>query len=87
MWQSLQNAKNNRNSKENQMRTKQNFDKNWKYIIDEVGPLPKTYAKSGIVAGISNAVDGELFEPFAGAGNMLLLCRIFFLQGMMQKVM
>ena len=53
------------------MRTKQNFDKNWKYIIDEVGPLPKTYAKSGIVAGISNAVDGELFEPFAGAANMI----------------
>lgn len=53
------------------MRTKQNFDKNWMYIIDEVGPLPKTYAKSGIVAGVTNAVDGELFEPFAGAGNML----------------
>lgn len=53
------------------MRTKQNFDKNWMYIIDEVGPLPKTYAKSGIVAGISNAVDDELFEPFAGAANML----------------
>lgn len=53
------------------MRTKQNFDKNWMYIIDEVGPLPKTYAKSGIVAGITNAVDDELFEPFAGAGNML----------------
>lgn len=53
------------------MRTKQNFDKNWKYIIDEAGPLPKTYAKSGIVAGISNAVDDELFEPFAGAANML----------------
>ena len=48
------------------MRTKQNFDKNWMYIIDEIGPLPKTYAKSGIVAGVSNAVDGELFEPFAG---------------------
>ncbi|BFK81970.1 beta-galactosidase GalA [Clostridium baratii] len=53
------------------MRVKQNFDKNWSYIIDEVGPLPKTYAKSGIIAGITNAVDGELFEPFAGAGNML----------------
>lgn len=53
------------------MRTKQRFDKNWMYIIDEVGPLPKTYAKSGIVAGITNAVDDELFEPFAGAGNML----------------
>ncbi|MDO4599308.1 MAG: glycoside hydrolase family 2 TIM barrel-domain containing protein [[Ruminococcus] gnavus] len=53
------------------MRNKQNFDKNWMYIIDEIGPLPKTYAKSGIVAGVSNAVDGELFEPFAGAGNML----------------
>lgn len=53
------------------MRRKQNFDKNWSYIIDEVGPLPKTYAKSGIVSGISNAVDGELFEPFAGAANML----------------
>ena len=33
--------------------------------------LPKTYAKSGIVAGITNAVDDELFEPFAGAGKML----------------
>lgn len=53
------------------MRTKQNFDKNWTYIIDEIGPLPKTYAKSGIVAGVTNAVDDELFEPFAGAGNML----------------
>lgn len=53
------------------MRTKQNFDKNWMYIIDEIGPLPKTYAKSGIVAGVSNAVDGELFEPFAGAANMI----------------
>lgn len=53
------------------MRTKQKFDKNWMYIIDEVGPLPKTYAKSGIVGGITNAVDDELFEPFAGAGNML----------------
>lgn len=53
------------------MRTKENFDKNWTYIIDEIGPLPKTYAKSGIVAGVSNAVDGELFEPFAGAANML----------------
>lgn len=41
------------------------------YIIDEIGPLPKTYAKSGIVAGVSNAVDGELFEPFAGAANMI----------------
>ena len=53
------------------MRTKQTFDKNWMYIIDEIGPLPKTYAKSGIVAGVSNAVDGELFEPFAGAANMI----------------
>ena len=53
------------------MRTKQSFDKGWSYIIDEVGPLPKTYAKSGIVAGITNAVDDELFEPFAGAGKML----------------
>ncbi len=52
------------------MRTKQCFDKGWSYIIDEVGPLPKTYAKSGIVAGITNAVDDELFEPFAGAGKM-----------------
>lgn len=53
------------------MRSKQNFDKNWTYILDEIGPLPKTYAKSGIVAGVTNAVDGELFEPFAGAGKML----------------
>lgn len=53
------------------MRNKQNFDRDWKYIIDEIGPLPKTYAKSGIVAGVTNAVDGELFEPFAGAANML----------------
>lgn len=53
------------------MRQKQNFDKNWTYIIDEIGPLPKTYAKSGIVAGVSNAVDDESFEPFAGAANMI----------------
>lgn len=53
------------------MRNKQNFDRDWTYIIDEVGPLAKTYAKSGIIAGITNAVDGELFEPFAGAGNMI----------------
>lgn len=53
------------------MRTKQYFDKNWTYIIDGIGPLPKIYAKSRIVAGVSNAVDGELFEPFAGAANML----------------
>lgn len=53
------------------MRTKQNFDKDWMYIIDEVGPIPKTYSKSGLLAGITNAVDGERFEPFAGAGKML----------------
>lgn len=40
------------------MRNKQNFDRDWTYIIDEVGPLAKTYAKSGIIAGITNAVDG-----------------------------
>ncbi len=53
------------------MRNKQNFDKDWMYNIDEIGPIPKTYAKSGMLAGITNAVDGEQFEPFAGAGKML----------------
>lgn len=57
------------------MRSKQNFDKGWMYIIDEIGPIPKTYAKSGMLAGITNAVDGERFEPFAGAGNMLRALR------------
>lgn len=53
------------------MRSRQNFDKDWMYIIDEIGPIPKTYAKSGVLGGITNAVDGEWFEPFAGAGKML----------------
>lgn len=51
------------------MRTKQNFDKDWMYITDEVGPIPKTYAKSGMLAGITNAVDGERFEPLCRRGE------------------
>ncbi len=57
------------------MRSKQNFDTNWMYYVGEVGPIPKTYAKSGMLAGITNAVDGERFEPFAGAGKMLRALR------------
>ena len=57
------------------MRRKQNFDRDWMCFVGEVGPIPKTYAKSGVLAGITNVVDGERFEPFAGAGNMLRALR------------
>ena len=57
------------------MRRKQNFDRDWMYFVGEVGPIPKTYAKSGVLAGITNVVDGERFEPFAGAGKMLRALR------------
>ncbi len=53
------------------MRTKQNFDKGWKYIIGEIGPFPKTCRKSGMISGLTNSIGEELFEPFAGAVKSL----------------
>lgn len=60
------------------MRTKQSFDKGWKYIIGEIGPFPKTYRKSGMIGGLTNSIDGELFEPFAGAVKSLQLVSEMF---------
>lgn len=49
------------------MRVKQSIDENWMYYIGEVGPVAKTSPKSGAIAGLTNALGNELFEPFAGA--------------------
>ncbi|MDL2288575.1 DUF4982 domain-containing protein [Oscillospiraceae bacterium OttesenSCG-928-F05] len=60
------------------MRTKECLDKNWLFYLGEVGPIPKTGAKSGMLCGYTNALEGEKHEPFAGArGAIEQFSRIF----------
>ena len=49
--------------KETAMRTRELFNKGWKFFLGEAGPVRKTVQKSACIAGLTSALNGERGRP------------------------